>query len=163
MGQFSWLYSNTGKQMIDGKRKNSYLLIPEKFQEEMGAKWLLETCYEGYGDFDGEDVYRLMALWNREYIPELLRRHREGIWHCSFDEETEKNMEDYYYGRKAESDFDVEEIRWIGICMACYDEDNFALPYPIKITDKPMEYRDADASEGDPDQGWESTDDDDDY
>lgn len=161
MGQFSWLYSNTGKQMVDGKQKDSYLLVPEKFQKEMGEKWLLETCYDGYGNFCSMDIWLLAEKWNRAFIPEILKRHREGNWHCSFDEKTERSMADLYAGRRKEKDFNEEELRWIGICMACYDEDNFALPYPIKITDEPMEYRDALPSESDPDQGWETSEEDD--
>jgi hypothetical protein len=39
--------------------------------------------------------------------------------------------------------------------MACYDEDNFALEYPIKITSRVTEYEWAFPSKTDPDQGWE--------
>ena len=38
--------------------------------------------------------------------------------------------------------------------MACYDEDNFALKYPIKITTEEMDYGDVPPSEVDPNQGW---------
>lgn len=37
MGQFSWLYSDTGKQMINGRYKASYLLIPEPFVNVYGT------------------------------------------------------------------------------------------------------------------------------
>ena len=43
--------------------------------------------------------------------------------------------------------------------MACYDEDNFVLDYPIKITTKEMEYEDVKPSRSDPCQGWEQYDD----
>lgn len=44
--------------------------------------------------------------------------------------------------------------RLVGICLACYDEDNVRLPYPIKITKEPYEYGSVGASEADPNQGW---------
>ena len=46
--------------------------------------------------------------------------------------------------------------RWIGIELACYDEDNAALPYPIKITyDVNAVYEYCAPSLSDPNQGWE--------
>ena len=34
MGQFSWLYSDTGKQIIDGKVEDSFLLVQEPLQKK---------------------------------------------------------------------------------------------------------------------------------
>ena len=48
------------------------------------------------------------------------------------------------------------ELRLLGIVIACYDEDNFVLQYPIKITSKEMDYECVKPSKGDPCQGWES-------
>ena len=45
--------------------------------------------------------------------------------------------------------------------MSCYDEDNAALEYPIKVTTREMEYEEVAPSLGDPNQGWESDDDED--
>ena len=36
MGQFSWLYSDTNKQLVDNKEADAYLLVPEPYQEEYG-------------------------------------------------------------------------------------------------------------------------------
>ena len=48
------------------------------------------------------------------------------------------------------------EYRWIGIELACQDEDNLALPYPIKIArHKESIYEECPASFGDPYQGFE--------
>ena len=49
-----------------------------------------------------------------------------------------------------------EEDRLVGIEIACYDEDNRALKYPIKIThDASAIYEYCQPSDGDPNQGWE--------
>ena len=38
--------------------------------------------------------------------------------------------------------------------MACYDQDNASLMYPIKITTEALEYDTVSASKSDPHQGW---------
>lgn len=32
MGQFSWIYSDTKKQVVDNKNADTYLLVPKLFQ-----------------------------------------------------------------------------------------------------------------------------------
>lgn len=149
MGQFSWLYSDTGRQMVDGKKKNSYLLVPPPFQDKYGEH-ILEKKYDGYGHFGDYDVYELVAEWNKESVPEILRRAERGSWECSINENTKANLMKLYRGEPISC-----ELRWLGIVMACYDSDNAALEYPIKIVSYPMPYERAKASESDPDQGWE--------
>lgn len=68
MGQFSWIYSDTGKQLLDDVEADAYLLVPKPFQKEYG-KSIHETFYDGYGNFGEYDVYDLVALWNRDYLP----------------------------------------------------------------------------------------------
>lgn len=46
------------------------------------------------------------------------------------------------------------EDRIIGIEIACYDEQNEKLKYPIKITEYPMKYEDAQASLNCENQGY---------
>lgn len=157
MGQFSWMYSDTDRQVVDDKVKDTYLLVPKAFQHKYG-KAILETCYEGYGKFGGHDVYDLIPEWNREFIPEMLCRVLNGTWKCRVSERDIENFQKYYRGEKIDC-----ELRWLGIMMACYDEDNFALKYPIKITEKEMEYETAYASESDPNQGWEDYEEEEDY
>ena len=147
MGQFSWIYSNTDKQLINNKAADTYLLVPEPFQQKYG-KTIYESCYNGYGIFGGYDVYDLIPEWNKEMIPEIICRIKNGNWECSTNDIT--NLQNYYEGKTITC-----ELRWLGIIMACYDEDNFALKYPIKITTKEMNYGDANASKSDPNQGWE--------
>lgn len=49
---------------------------------------------------------------------------------------------------------DDEHDRMIGIDIACYDEDNAKLKYPIKIVEKPAPYGEIEASKGCPHQGY---------
>lgn len=194
MGQFSWIYSNTGKAMKDDIVKNSYLLVPPEFQDEYGA-YIKEECYDGYGNMGGYDVYALVALWNRRYIPKdyktkCLRKPKPeyygGLYNFEKDKlrkeglseeeikmadekekinACERAMSRYKKSIAILNEFissdkeydakkDVSFLREIGIDIACYDEDNAKLKYPIKITSRKMAYDEADASESDPDQGW---------
>lgn len=155
MGQFSWIYSDTNKQLIDNRKADTFLLVPKPFQEKYG-KAIYESCYDGYGRFGRCDVYDLIPEWNKEMIPEIIRRIKDGDWKCSTSENDITNLQNYYEGKPITC-----ELRWLGIVMACYDEDNFSLEYPIKITTKEMEYENVKPSESDPNQGWESYDNDD--
>lgn len=153
MGQFSWIYSDTEKQVVDNKTADTYLLVPKPFQEKYG-KAIYENCYDGYGHFGKYDVFELIPEWNKEMIPEIIRRIKNGNWHCKSGIQ---NLQAYYEGKEIDC-----ELRCLGIIMACYDEDNFALEYPIKITSREMEYEDGNPSLGDPNQGWETEDDEED-
>ena len=148
MGEFSWIYSDTKRRIINNREKDAYLLVPPPFQEKYG-KAIYESCYGGYGHFGSYDVYRLIPEWNKEMIPEIIRRIKQKNWRCSTSKYDVENLQKYYDGEKINTD-----LRELGIIMACYDEDNFALLYPIKITSKLMDYEKAEPSEGDPDQGW---------
>ena len=156
MGQFSWIYSDTNKQVIDNKRADTYLLVPKTFQEKYG-KVIYEDYYDGYGRFGKYDIYDLIPEWNKDMIPEIIRRIKAGNWKCSTSENDVTNLQAYYDGKEIDC-----ELRWLGIVMACYDEDNAALEYPIKITTREMEYEDVEPSLSDPNQGWESDDDEED-
>ena len=149
------IYSDINKQLIDNRMADTYLLVPKLFQEKYG-KAIYESYYDGYGRFGRYDVYDLIPEWNKEMIPEIIRRIKAGNWNCSTSENDITNLQNYYEGKPITC-----ELRWLGIVMACYDEDNFALEYPIKITTKEMEYEEVAPSLGDPNQGWESDDDED--
>lgn len=88
---------------------------------------LKESSYGGYGDFAGRDVYALVAQWNR---PDECK-DKNGNWLPDGD------------------------IRDIGIDIACYDRDNKALKYPIKIVeDGNLNYDDVGYSESCEHQGF---------
>ena len=148
MGQFSWIYSDTHKQLLDNVCADAYLLVPKPFQDKYG-KAIYEDCYDGYGRFGGYDVYDLIPEWNKEMIPEIIRRIKNKTWQCDPDEKRIEDLQAYYEGREFNC-----PLRWLGIVMACYDKDNVTLEYPIKITTKEMEYEYVEPSLSDPNQGW---------
>ena len=151
MGQFSWMYADTGKQMVDGAYKKSYLLVPEPFQEALHAKYFCTQCYDGYGHFGARDVYDLVADWNREAIPDFMKRIREPHQGFTPGPGDLANLMAFYEGRPISC-----EKRWIGIMLACGDENNSKLPYPIKITEQELEYTKTryPYSKRDKNQGW---------
>ena len=154
MGQFSWLDCRTGEQIIDNAPRNVYVLVPKEF----GGGHILETCYDGYGRFGGHDIYDLVVDWNVPYMDEILRQKDEfrSGWVSLYEE-------DFRRLSKGEEIRPGTEKRTLGIAIACYDEDNARLRYPIKITHDPSAvYEMCGLSESDPDQGWPPDDDDDD-
>lgn len=152
MGQFSWLDCKTKEQIVDDVRRNVYVLIPEEF----GGGHILEKCYDGYGNFGGKDIYELVVDWNKDYLDRVLARKRD--WECGI---TEKDEEDF---RRIQNGLPpIQEKRWLGIVLACYDHDNVRLQYPIKIThNEKAIYEYCAPSLSDPNQGWQDDDPDDD-
>ena len=136
MGQFSWLDCKTGKQIVDNKYKKVYLLVPRVF----GGGHIEESCYDGYGRFGGQDVYDLVADWNRKFIsqnPDFVLPYSGSVNKMpgfSTYIDLKKSRRQVIEAMKKESNMPWYEWRSIGIDLACYDEDNAALPYPIKIT-----------------------------
>lgn len=154
MGQFSWLDCKDESQIIDNIIDDVYVLVPRDF----GGGHIKETYYEGYGDFGGRDIYELVAEWNRSIIPEVISEIKNGNWKCHTIEGDVQDLYNFYYYRKT-----VHEKRDIGIILACYDEDNIRLKYPIKIThDKNARYEACGYSKSDPNQGWPVVDDEED-
>lgn len=194
MGQFSWIYADNRKQMIDNRHADSYLLVPPAFQEKYG-KYIHEGCYDGYGHMGKYDVYDLVAEWNREFLSADMLRDAPKLenyggldrWDraeladrgfseeeiAKIDKQKQKEafdramrwfnqdvqmLSDYKTGKEDKAmarDYGKDWKRELGIAIACYDEQNAALPYPIKITSKPMEYDEIGPSISDPNQGWE--------
>ena len=143
MGQFSWLDCVDKRPILDNVCENSYVLIPKEF----GGGHIEEHCYNGYGNFGEIDIYDLIPVWNKDMIPEIIRRAKNGHWTASIEEE---QLLKFYNGE----DIDVP-LRYLGIEMACYNTDNAQLEYPIKITHhKDAVYEDCDPSLSDPNQGW---------
>jgi len=170
MGQFSWLDCKTGEQVLDNVRRDVYVLVPKEF----GGGHIKETCYDGYGRFGGHDIYELVAEWNRQYLDED-HVFPHAVERYKFVQEYQKTNPEY----KENIKFKAGEFKWfsayknmeldkkgieyvtdmnfriIGIDIACYDEDNASLKFPIKITHDPdAVYEDCKPSLSDPDQGW---------
>ena len=154
MGQFSWLDCKTGEQIVDMKPRKSYVLVPRQF----GGGHIEETCYEGYGVFGGHDVYDLVADWNRHHMPP---RAASNEW-CKSWFGGEDGARSVILDFTADVDDAVMQERYgksykreIGIVLACSDDDNANLRFPIKITHDPKAvYEWCAPSKSDPNQGW---------
>lgn len=157
MGQFSWLDCITQKQIVDNKREDVYVLVPKEF----GGGHIEEKYYDGYGHFGGHDIYDLVVDWNVPYIDQILKEKTE--FRSGWVEDYEEDFRRLWNGEPIRSG---TEKRVLGIAIACYDEDNGRIHYPIKITHDPTAvYEQCGYSLSDPNQGWEEEeyDDDDDY
>ena len=172
MGQFSWLDCKDGRQVLDNKQADVYLLIPKQF----GGGHIHETCYDGYGYFGPCDVYEEVALWNRKFLTvDMIEKPERDQYSDGEDgqrwyEAAVKRykvrcrcFEDFVSGLskpEMRQKYGDDYLREIGIEIACDDKDNAALRYPIKIThDASAVYEDCGPSPSDPDQGWPADDD----
>lgn len=169
MGSFSWYASDTHRAIRSENPFPVYTLQPE------GAP-LLETDYEGYGVFGGHDIYDLLGDWNRKYLAEhpefLISQHgyhwseERGVYEHAAPQcvdqfqwyplyaDLSKTREDIEQGMREITNNPYWEYRYIGIEIGCYDDQNMALPYPIKLVEHPVPYPAAAASNSDPNQGW---------
>lgn len=162
MGFFSWKFADVeGRLKVGG---SAYIALPDN-------SYLKFFRYDGYGNFDSYAIFDLVVDWNKDY----LRRNLWGLLSnkiphvCDMDYFDKSLFEKYieldfdddamtdYMGRhpKYKGTYMVYEWkRELGIFIACYDEDNAALDYPIKITktDK-YTYAELPASKSDPTQG----------
>ncbi len=162
MGQFSWMYADTNNKEALLEGGEAFLVLPN-------GEYLHETDYDDYGNFDGQDVYELVAEWNRAYLaehPEYEIPEHGGIPmpDGTFKKFPDVRVDKYgWYKAYADLTKTKEEVeletdmpfRNIGIDIACYDDQNAKLPYPIKVCKYvPHRPEELPASEGDPNQGW---------
>lgn len=107
---------------------------------------IIEKYYEGYGMFDGKDVYDLVVDWNRAHLTSIfdkLAAEKPNHWGCylrqlaayyqSGDEKAFNAELTHLAGNEDLPFIRNEWKRTIGITIACGDQ-NSTLPYPIKIT-----------------------------
>lgn len=162
MGSFSWMYANSGNEKPLNSGNKGYLYCPN-------GSVIEELDYEGYGVFDGNDVYDLVADWNREYLskhPEFLiyqgnqnpKRIDSMPWYkfyqnLNLSRETIVKM--WIANDERTSAF--ANYRDIGIDIACGIKRNAWLPFPIKIASRPNiqnGYEVMPPSKDDPNQGF---------
>ena len=166
MGQFSWMFADTDNKQALCEDHEGYVYLPT-------GRYYHERCYGGYGRFDGNDVYDLVADWNREFLsrnPEYIvpQHGRRILDDGSIVDAVERRVDSFpWYKAYADLSLSREDVvkesgiyeyRHIGIDIACYDDQNAKLPFPIKICKFPPavvgNYFLLPASEGDPNQGW---------
>lgn len=107
---------------------------------------IVERCYDGYGMFDGQDIYDLVVDWNKEYLTEIFDRMLSEDPHCwgadlkpiaeayqNDDPDLDKIVESIA-AKRCDKFLREEWKRNVGIAISCEDKNNAALPYPVKIT-----------------------------
>lgn len=167
MGSFSWKFADDdSERLLIGHQ--GYLLTPDNHCLYTGA-------YDGYGRFfengssEPKDVYELVTIWNRDRLSRSMLESVEiNPKYCRSEEDFDKIKEGFFftvnrlmdYKSRQYSDEQMREkygngwLRLIGIDIACSDDQNSALPYPIKIVSKKgLLYDDLPASMMDPLQG----------
>lgn len=162
MGCFSWMYADTDNKKPLRIGKRAYVICPDNTVIE-------EECYDGYGVFGGHDIYDLVSDWNKDSISEKnIRKPQRKLY--SDGEEGERFFQNAmrWYEKDCQmltdfvncksdeymiSQYGEYWKREIGINIACYDDQNAALKYPIKICKRPAAYESLPPSNGDPDQG----------
>lgn len=148
MGYFTWTDARREPRLL----KNGDYAIADKIGYGGYAKVvcpdnteIIEHYYDGYGEFDGHDIYELVVDWNKEYLEEIFGRMSEGHWGYRLKEVAIAFQNDNEAKMREEIERLITsgiEARWlkdewkrhIGIAIACDDEDNRNLPFPIKIT-----------------------------
>ena len=165
MGYFSWMFAdkNNKENLRIGKR--AYVLCPD------GAV-IIEECYDGYGRFGNYDIYDLVVDWNRKFITteNVKKPNRDDypagelgqdsyIFGMRDYERNCKKITDIISGKSSQYMYDEYGPDWkreLGICIACYDEENASLNFPIKICKsypRNVSYGELPPSKGDPNQG----------
>ena len=149
MGYFTWTdarrkpkltkfgnYSNKDKIPYGGYAK---IVCPDDTE-------IIETNYEGYGEFNNIDVYDLVVEWNKNHLKEIFdRKTKENpdYWGKELyeiaiayqnDDPDLQNKIDATVTSTGRNYLKKEWKRNIGITISCDEKDNTTLPYPIKIT-----------------------------
>lgn len=140
MGQFSWICSDTRRELIcydipetNTRTKKAFLLIPKEFG---GGCYKVDDNYDGYGCFYDDngkevDAYEALAKWNGV----------EG----KDKQESRSNAIGLYY---TPVNKDISQ----------YEKGNYnraeTMKYPLKIVEYECAYENAEPCWDDPNQGW---------
>lgn len=179
MGPIKQVYEG-GYECVRPKREQRMIYMHPGsvlFPKEFGGKdaQIDVDHYEDYGRFKGKDIYGLVADWNRKWLsehPEWVKpseiRHEDDCgearpigekpWYPFYADLSLSPMEVSRKWKESKNDngYYFAEYRSIGIDIACYDDDNAALQYPIKIArHKVSVYEECPPSLSDPYQGFE--------
>lgn len=150
MGCFSWMYADTDNNKPLNIDERAYVICPDNTVIE-------EKYYDGYGEFGGHDIYELVSDWNKDYISVAnLRKPQRNLNALRRYEKDCQMLTDFVNGKSDEymiSQYGKYWKREIGINIACHDDQNAALKYPIKICKRPTAYETLPPSNRDPDQG----------
>lgn len=145
MGYFTWNFANHNNERKLYYGTRGYVACPD-------GTYLKEEYYDGYGIFGGKDIYDLVVDWNKDNLVDILSNKNYKL-HCDgsrlipvaqafIEGKSEEEIRKIYaevggpFARSVPQDWK----RNIGIAIACYDEDNARLKYPIKITSN-MKYK----------------------
>ena len=109
---------------------------------------IVERNYNGYGIFDGHDIYEMVVDWNKAHLNEIFVGVKERNPNYPFDLDAIEKVAVAFQNDDPEMQKIIDEVadkhpylwkdwkRTIGIAISCYDEDNDALPFPIKIASR---------------------------
>lgn len=148
MGYFTWTDARREPIVL----KNGDFAVADKIGYGGYAKVvcpdnteIIETYYDGYGEFNGHDIYDLVVDWNKAHLEEIFYKMADDHWGYHLKNLAVAFQNDDEYGMRVEIErliaeelepswFRNEWKRTIGITISCHDEDNYNLPFPIKIT-----------------------------
>lgn len=169
MGCFSWMFAdkNNKKSLKIGHK--GYILTPDNQFIRTP-----EGGYKGYGEFFDNnkgkkvDVYELVVDWNRSHLSEIIKNPlRNTAFDTDFDmslavlaekgdDVAEEFIENEVKAGRISKYLLSDWKRSLGITIACYNEDNQRLPFPIKIVSCKNcgNYEDLPASKRDDRQGF---------
>lgn len=133
--KYAWQYADTKEPVVE--KQDCFLLIPEIFQDIYGFGIYEKNCIED-GKIGTCNVFEMILKWNINAIPKIAEefcKHK----HHPFSKKQLGELLLFYYGIDTKS-----SLAELGKCLAHY---NTMLPYPIKITTKPVSYEKMPASE----------------
>ena len=137
MGIFTWKFADDRRKRLQYGGKG-YIAMPD-------GSFIGTDCYGGYGMFGSHDAYDVVTDLNKPYLDKVFAdlevRHPDGFFgsdlkdiaiaYMNDDEELRKKLLEEYDDR-----FGWIKPDWkrnIGITIACMEEDNEKLPFPLKI------------------------------
>ena len=83
MGCFTWTLANRTPKKVRGRYAAQCILRYDSYGAIIcpDDTIISEPHYEGYGVFDGKDVYDLVVDWNKDYLTEIPKLPGLKSWH----------------------------------------------------------------------------------